>query len=157
MPLYGKTIENRTWAPPEWLIGQPLAIHSGKVTDPAGVQYLRDLGFDPFPDLRVDGYPKHWQRNGVVALAVVAGYLAEHHAGAVTRRGCADSSPSAGQIDRWFVGPYGWVLSHVAKVGPYICLGRQGLWNLRPDLAQLALEDAARQDDEWAARLEAVA
>jgi len=29
-----KPVENRGWAPPTWLIGQPFAIHAGRTYDP---------------------------------------------------------------------------------------------------------------------------
>ena len=149
--LYGKTIENRPWAPRTWMIGRSLAIHAGQVRDPAGIEKLQAMGCDPFPDFNeIEGYwnGRCFNGNGVVALCEFAGFISPNE-----RLSCG-SRPSAEQIDLWCTGPWGWVFDHVVKVGPYPCGGRQGLWNLPPDIERLALEDAARNDPWWAEREE---
>ncbi len=38
-----KRVENRSWAPPAWLIGQRLAIHAGKRWDADGADYVESV------------------------------------------------------------------------------------------------------------------
>lgn len=100
-----KRIENRTWKPPEWIIGQRIGLHASREDDLSGFAAFRDItGVDAPHDL---------PRGCIVSTARVVGF-------------CNHSE------DDWFVGPYGWVLDDISKVfpGPVSCRGALGLWDV---------------------------
>lgn len=97
-----KRVENRTWSPPESLIGEQIAIHAGKQFDESAIHLLVRCGGSLF-------------FGGVVGVATLAGVT---------------TSCPAGQ-DTWFSGPVGWILEDVvALADPVPCRGFQGLWAL---------------------------
>ena len=62
-----KRIENRTWKPPQNIIGQRIALHASKKDDPHGEQKLYDIaGIHPPTDLH---------RGTIVATACIIGWL----------------------------------------------------------------------------------
>ena len=104
----GKDVENRTWPPPKWLIGQRLAIHAGKGWDESWNFWADHDENDPLYECGA----------GIVAVVTVVGVIT------------MGARP-------WFdgTGPYGWVLADVVPVDPPIpCRGRQGLWQLPPEV-----------------------
>jgi hypothetical protein len=110
----GKDIENRTWKPPANMMGQWLAIHSGKKYDEAAASWIEDLTITPpIPEDAED------QSGVIVAVARLAEVRTE--------------SPG----NPWFVGPVGWVLRDVQPIDPVPCKGAQGLWPLPPDVLTL--------------------
>lgn len=104
-----KRIENRTWAPWKAVIGQRIAIHSGKGIDVAGMKWLHREGLITLPlpeDAHLAGF--------IVATAIVDGYVQTSN-------------------DKWFAGPYGWVLRDVDVLPCALsCRGAQGLWTVPP-------------------------
>jgi hypothetical protein len=103
----GKRIENRTWFPPESLIGQRIAIHAGKAFDDDGADWITDT-FNAY----VPPEPEH--PTGIIATALLAGVVTE------------SNSP-------WFVGPNGWLLQEVEVLPePIPARGEQGLWDWTP-------------------------
>lgn len=99
-----KRVENRTWPPPARLIGQRIAIHAGKATDPEGIAFCRQLGWEPPVDL-----PK----GVIIATAIIDRVIDESD-------------------DPWFQGPLGWVLRDIEIIEPVSCNGKLGLWPI-PD------------------------
>ena len=79
---FGKMVENRTWRPPESLLGQRFAIHAGKVPDLPAYEGLLKDGY-PLPLLSVhvstgaslvsDSESAFHQLNKLVASAGVHG------------------------------------------------------------------------------------
>lgn len=146
----GKRIENRSWRPPSWIIGQRIAIHAGKnLGDAESQESCRDLieeaGIHP---------PRSWPRSLVVCTAIVEGFV-EGESGE-RELSAADAA--------WYCGPVGWRLRDVHTVEPLACKGALGLWNLpqsvaaslRPPLAApspdgiervRALDDAGKRQD----------
>lgn len=107
-----KRIENRTWKPPQAIIGARIAIHAGKGTDLDGVKWLLQEGF-------VETFSEEARKAGViVATAVVEGYVYKSK-------------------DKWFTGPVGWCLRDVDVLPCGVpCRGMQGLWTVPKDLEQ---------------------
>ena len=68
---FGKRVENRTWCPPAYLLGQDLAIHAGVRIDEAEVE---DLIYNE-DDARAV-LPGHM---GIVAIVRVAGVIDAGH------------------------------------------------------------------------------
>lgn len=115
----GKDVENRTWRPPEQVIGVRIAIHAGRKFDTDTLPWFFGRGLINVPLTPVLG--------AVVATAVVAG-VAEH----------ADSVWFSGSVGAfWFTGPIGWVLRDVVALAePVPCRGAQGLWTVPNDVEQ---------------------
>ncbi len=106
-----KRIENRTWKPPQSIIGTRIAIHAGKGLDDFCRVWLRARGLfaDDLPDEAYDG-------GVIVATAVVEGYVYNSK-------------------DKWFTGPVGWVLRDVDVLPCGVpCRGMQGLWPVPTDI-----------------------
>lgn len=100
-----KNIENRSWKPPEELIGSFIAIHAGKTYDPIASIIIRQRF-----GIHIDDIDK-LEMGAIVAVARLDGVL-------------TDSD------DPWFYGPYGWMLGDVTPIAPVLCPGAQRLWRL---------------------------
>lgn len=133
-----KRIENRSWRPPQALIGQRLAIHAGKGVDDEGVADVEDLLDAELPDL---------PSGAIVAVATVVGAVqlegdrvqhimggrpswAPDHVDDLARR----------RDDYWLCGPIGWLLDDVHTLPtPVPARGAQGLWTLPSDVEAAVL------------------
>jgi hypothetical protein len=102
-----KRIENRTWPPPNPVVGEPLAIHAGMVLDddPATTHFVYDVMQMPFWD------ESELVRGAIIGVARLVEVL-------------------QASDDRWFSGPYGWVLEDVLPIEPVVCRGRPGVWTV---------------------------
>ena len=131
---YGtKSVENRTWPAPRWIIGETIAIHASKKPDisarlPAG-----------------ESWPEHRMHLGaVIALAVVTGC---HHsdecmlpASVVPASGRTGCSPWAIR-GQWHID-----LADVRPLAePVPCRGSLGLWRL-PEDAEKAVRAQLGED-----------
>jgi hypothetical protein len=140
-----KRIENRPWGPPKWIIGQRIALHSGKTFDADGAQYihncLRAKGID---DLEINGrrvatqdvlFDSDQHPQGIVGVATIQGwFLGDGN----------DPRPDNGQRI-WAFGPWCWVLDDVrALKEPVTCRGMQKLWDV-PEHVARAVEDRLGQ------------
>lgn len=111
--LYGgKDVENRTWALWNSLLGKPIALHAGRKYDHDGARWMREMGmYDPPSP---DDSPQ-----GIVGVVVFDKVVVE--------------TPSP-----WFFGPYGWHISKKhARIKPIHCRGKQGIWNVPPEIEKL--------------------
>lgn len=125
----GKRVENRPWKPWPVVMGQRIALHAGKGWDPAAEKYLDE-------DRRE--WPTAVEREGIVGTAIVEGYARRLSVdldveGPVTSAWGTPYSVTqrATEIvnDKFFFGPYGWVLEDVRELlVPIPCSGKQGLW-----------------------------
>lgn len=112
----GKRIENRTWAPPRWLIGERIAIHAGKRIDRASCERLTDLGHV---------LPSTYVHGAVECTALIVEVVHE------------DSASAEVICDDWWCGPWGWLLEDVRPLAePVPCLGRQGIWELPSEVVK---------------------
>ena len=116
----GKRIENRSWRPPAWSIGQRIAIHAGRNLGDADSQescrdLIEEVGVDP---------PQTWPRSLIVCTAIVAGFVESESARELS---AADAA--------WYCGPVGWRLRDIQTVEPIACKGALGLWNLPQTVA----------------------
>lgn len=119
--FHRKRVENRTWRPPTWQIGELLALHAGKHWDRSSAEdiFMWTGSF----------YGSLGRSSGVVGVCRVVGYV-------------AGEEPTALPKDqrRWYVGPVGWLLSEVTEIKPVIQInGRQGLWIVPPNIADEVL------------------
>lgn len=120
-----KRVENRGWRPPAGLIGHRIAIHAGKHLDHRALAECRYM-------LGVDAAPTQAQciAEGIVGTAVVAGVCTQADMRA------AMTIQTHRTIKRWFVGPFGWILTDVVTLPePVPCKGRQGLWTVPAEIA----------------------
>jgi len=120
----GKPIENRTWAPPDWLLGQRIAIHAGKKVDEDAIRQLRRVGFNcPGPTGLVAGR--------IESTAILVGWCWPGR-GVMLAEGYEDPNATSSP---WWGGPCGWLLDDVhALHAPIPCRGAQGLWKVSPDI-----------------------
>lgn len=114
----GKRIENRSWRPPEHLVGEIIAIHAGRVFDEAGADWLAARTGKMTTSGNVP-------LGAVVALARVEAVLMDSE-------------------DLWFSGPYGWILSEVTPLEPIPCRGRPQLWTT-PDEVWSSIQEQLLQ------------
>ena len=116
-----KPIENRSWRPPQSLVGQWLAIHAGKTWDQATVlDDIRDMA-DAYEGYGPSMLDLHAQCGSILAVARVTGFVTE------------SASP-------WFFGPIGWTLADVIDLPePVPCRGAQGLWKVPADVYKRVL------------------
>ncbi|MDR6219039.1 hypothetical protein [Deinococcus soli (ex Cha et al. 2016)] len=130
----GKNIENRSWAPPPWLIGRLIAIHGGAV--PGGMKLEETIASAQWiaTELMRSGRakpyltPAQWtwlraqQRTLTVGDMITPGIVA------IARvTGCVTSSDNP-----WFSGPFGWTLEDVTPIDAVPCRGKQKLWIPEP-------------------------
>jgi hypothetical protein len=100
-----KRIENRSWRPPESMLGERIAIHAAKRIDG---QAAIDLGLESTPDVRLPTM-------AIVATARLVKVI--------------DARPK-GQQSFWWTGPLAWVLADVRPTRVIYTPGRLGLWTL---------------------------
>lgn len=117
-----KRVENRTWAPPELLIGQRFAIHAGSKLDRATVD-----------DLLEDGLERHelWEvRGAVLGVATLDRWVADH----VTNGSRSPQSLTRDEM-RFYNGPIAFVLRDVVALSESVpCKGALGFWTLSADV-----------------------
>ena len=103
----GKDIENRSWKPPNYVIGSRLLIHAPLRAEPIEPE-------DLLPPLWNNDIPVPRTRD--LPTGCIVGSV--RIAGVVTER-----------TSRWYSGPYGWVLEAPIPVEEHVpCRGRLGLW-----------------------------
>lgn len=114
----GKCVENRDWAPPDYIIGKRIALHASKGIDKDGAQAIARIASVDVPgDLPLGCF---------LATAKVVGCITDTEILTIT----VDSD-----IDRWYGGPYGWLLDDIRKLEkPIPCPGQLGLWNIPDEL-----------------------
>jgi activating signal cointegrator 1 len=140
---HGKRIENRTWAPPPYLIGQRIAIHAGMKLNREVCLRLRDEeGIDLAPASKLP-------LGAVVSTARVVGWASDQgwaQESTLDFFGVTEQQASDALRSSWWIGPIGWILDHVIAVPPVACKGAQGLWSLPADVERVVCEheEAAR-------------
>lgn len=134
-----KTVENRSWAPYEWMLGRYIAIHASTRWDQEGVDFI-NRNHTRFqvetPQLQECVY-------GVVAVARLVGWVVRGPESDGQKPVTVKMLPgyefgsnvnAAGRsLDwSWFTGPFGWVLRDTVRIAPVACRGMQKLWALPP-------------------------
>lgn len=128
-----KKVENRTWPPPQSLVGQWVAIHSGLTYDDEGErwarQQLNDLEREDF--LLTPERPQH-----IVALALLEQVVDIERPATLARL-----SPDQ---RRWKNGErFGWVFCQVLRLAaPVPCGGNRRLWQVPRHLEDQVLRQA---------------
>lgn len=138
---HGKRVENRTWAPPQFIIGKRIAIHAGmKLNREVCLRLRNEEGIDLAPASKLP-------LGAVVATARVAGWgmtgqLRELGDALVTLDffGVTEQQARDALRSSWWIGPIGWILDRVIAVPPVACKGAQGLWSLPADVERTVRE-----------------
>lgn len=128
-----KTIETRSWPPPQSMRGEPIAIHAGKVTaDPHCGLFSRECERILGPGWRTD-----LPAGAVVAIARLADWhrTCERN----TSPGPLDDlSPENLLFGGWKCGQYAWMLTDIVRLAaPLPMRGHQGIWTLPEPLPAL--------------------
>ncbi len=160
---FAKRVENRTWAPPLSVLGETIALHAGRTYDEDGATSIA---------LKLMGTRCEWtlpedeeSPQGIVGLARIVGFKSDQRLGfmadmpgrlAWTRRldqpfgfGLSDTEKARERAvlalphDRWWTGPYGWLLDEVVAIEPIACVGARGLWPV-PERVATEVAAAAR-------------
>ena len=127
----GKQIENRDWRPPDWIIGERIALHASARPDTltaiASCQKIAGVML-----------PKNIPMGRVLATAVIVGFVGIDGSGVTN-----EERRSEVLNDKWFFGDYGWMLDDVRILEtPVPYKGALGLWRC-PDIGAAALGVAA--------------
>lgn len=140
-PEYAKRVENRSWKPPRWLIGERIAIHAGATFDNDGADFigerLDDLGLLAAMK-KAPGHKARVRAEGIIGTAIVAGCC--HVDGGLVSGDWPVSARSSVDIFEqtiraWLFGPYGWLFDDVrALPEPIPCKGQRGLWDVPEEL-----------------------
>ncbi len=119
-----KSIENRSWKPPAWVVGKRIAIHAGKKADlvsGAGQVFNAGASVGLWPNDSA-AWKFREIRGAIIGTAVVAGFVTD----------ARTLSPSQRP---WFFGPIGWVLEdRQALAEPVPCRGALGLWKINESI-----------------------
>ena len=135
----GKDVENRTWAPPNNLLGGYLAIHAGKTLDVEAKQELQDaIRFQTRPELALpdDLSVLHNMPTGAIVAVVRLLGVARQGTETVTTYTASSSYGAIGPDwdSPWLnrrAGTFGWILDQLVVLpNPVPCRGMQGLWTL---------------------------
>lgn len=136
--LHGKRVENRTWTPPDSILGQRIAIHAGKKLDSEAYEMLLEEGVELHLATSLP-------RGAVVATARVRGWVRSDNGVTVRDAVLLSGVPEQALNSTWWAGPVGWVLDDVKDIEPVQCSGAQGLWTLPADVARIVQE----REDLW--------
>ena len=134
-----KSIETRSWAPPQSLVGQRIAIHAGK--NVVGPQLLNGNTRQAIARLFGEEWEKDIPKGSVVATALLTDarqvgfqrYVGRVLASSPSYTGWIEPDPYGDfSVGRWL-----WILTDIQKVEPLVpALGRQGLWDWCPDMEE---------------------
>jgi hypothetical protein len=110
----GKRIENRSWSPPDTVVGKYIGIHAGQEMAGDAVAAVRSMfGYEAISDDVVEAMPSQ----AIVAVARVTHHVTQFEEAEKLEQG------------QWWSGPLAWVLDDVhALQTPVPCRGYQGLW-----------------------------
>lgn len=117
----GKDVENRTWKPPQSIIGQRIAIHAGRGFDRESLSNRA---------IKNCVLPATFEHGAIVAITTVLTF--QHETGFPHGPG---RFPKSDRAYWWFTGPYGWWLTRTITLPePIPCRGQQGLWTVPPEI-----------------------
>ena len=107
-----KRIDNRSWKPPDYVIGKRIALHASLSKDPTSLPTIKRIARLSSKKMLAIEAPT----GVIVATAVVEGF-------------CDQSNK------KWFFGPYGWILKDVFSLEqPIPYKGMLGLWRVAKDI-----------------------
>ncbi len=124
-----KSIENRSWAPPAWVVGQRIAIHASKTYSEEDWLRARSIlikaGVDTIAAMETW---KNWKaRAAIIGTARVTGFIDD-----------ADATRTIDHRNPWFFGRFGWLLADRRSLAePLPCRGHQKLWGVKKVLEAL--------------------
>jgi len=131
-----KRIENRTWKPPQWIIGKRIALHASKRYDNQGRMNIKQMiGIMPLPAYELP-------LGAIVATVKIKGWVNEQGFGT----GLGLSLPSTLIENKWFVGPIGWIFEDIQLINPIVCRGALGLWNVPQEITTQLVASLDCQD-----------
>ena len=146
---HGKLVENRTWAPPDSLVGQWLAIHAGKAVDGEGIVRCMEILKGRAVAYAHDAQDLCGPSSVIVGVVRVRGWVCRNQ----IRESAHDKLPHdlarAALDSPWFCGPFGWVFDFPTRCpSPVPCTGHQGLWNLPAEVEREVRDQTERNDRE---------
>lgn len=125
----GKRVENRTWTPPIYMMGERIALHASKTKSKAEwIAAEKIYG---------QAITKDVPTGAIVATAVIVNWIDDkYQTGWFPEIGHPDKDLWKKQ-EKWFFGPFGWILDLVHELDePIPCKGMLGLWQVSPSLVE---------------------
>ena len=117
-----KRVENRTWAPPAWMLGGYVAIHAAKKRDEVELRCAQ-------------AFVKRLRAAGKIADGAIApAKVRDLPLGAVVGVARVAGWETRSDDPRHEAGCIGWQLADVVAIAPVRCRGHQGLWELPDDV-----------------------
>jgi hypothetical protein len=110
-----KRVENRSWQPPEKMIGQAILLHAGRKFDHDAHRFILkrvDRRYRP----HFERGPEFFPSGQIIGMARIARVVTD---------------PLKLPVDQvqWFFGPFGWLLEDVVRFSPGIhAMGALNLW-----------------------------
>ena len=115
----GKDIENRSWTPPDRLVGQRIAIHAGQ--NPGHAEALKEIRRD-------HRLPNVLPRGLILGTVLLKGYVDDERHCSV---GLTAAEVRRATKSKWAQGPCLWVLDDPRPFGkPVPCSGQLRLWTV---------------------------
>lgn len=138
-----KPLENRGWAPMEWMLGRYIALHASTRWDQEYADYIERNRHR----LRIPGAPRvEACKVGIIGVAQLVGWVENRPTGiAVVKMlpGHAFTEPDF----RWADGAqFGWLLRDMRRFSPIPMKGKQKLWPLDPKTYDLVKQRYARAE-----------
>lgn len=130
----GKRVENRSWKPPKWILGNYVALHAAQSWSNDDLDFIQQIGH-----LRgVEVPSKSWHSHSViVGVAKVDSFVEEGD--------LFDPAALPEDQEKWFFGPYGWLLTNVVEFeNPVPCTGALGLWEVKPEILKKVRSEYAK-------------
>ncbi len=116
-----KRVENRSWAPPPFMLGQYLALHAAQSWDEDDREWIEHV-----TGLTVPGKADS-PHSRIFAVCRLAGFVSH-----------VEDARLVPDQRIWFFGPFGWLLDEfVELVDPVPCKGAQKLWSFAQRPAEL--------------------
>lgn len=121
----GKLVENRTWRPPAYMKGIWIALHASKSYDESDQAFIAEV-----MNIRVNDVPtrRDYQHSVVFGVAQWNGVIIKDDP-KEERELMSTGMPMPADQERWFFGPYGWLLENFTPLPtPVPTMGALGLW-----------------------------
>lgn len=131
-----KYVENRTWTPPNWIVGKRIALHASKKMD----DLMSKRAASELAGFKLSTVVDDMPLGAIVATAVLQGYIVTRKSGRAMNVHVGDIDDYHPSLDKWFFGPVGWVLKDIQKLAePIPHRGQLGLWDVDPAILEAGL------------------
>lgn len=130
----GKRIENRSWKPPKWILGNYIALHAAQSWSKEDFDFISSIAQGRGIEIPSKAFHSH---SVIVGVAKVDGFIEENN--------LFDPATLPEDQGKWFFGPFGWLLSDVVEFeDPVPCTGALSLWEIKPEILKKVRSEYAK-------------